>query len=84
MRCTSSGASPSFSMAEPAVPMMADCVRPPAASPAASPLSRWNTLAITTTVTSPDTATTRAIRISLTDCRPSERKNCGPLSKPTA
>ena len=71
-------------MASPAVPMMADCVSPPAATPAASPLSSPNSRAITTTVSRPVRAITAASTISLIDCRPSELKNCGPLSKPTA
>jgi hypothetical protein len=67
-------------MASPAVPMMADCVMPPAARPAAMPLSRWKILASTTTVTSPATAMNTAIAISRSELRFSELKNCGPLS----
>ncbi|MNN09719.1 hypothetical protein D3C81_1226130 [compost metagenome] len=67
-------------MASPAVPMIADCVMPPAASPAARPLSRWNSLASTTTVTRPHTAMKTAMAISRSELRFSELKNCGPLS----
>jgi hypothetical protein len=47
--------------------MIADCVSPPAARPAARPLSSPNIRAITTTVIKPDKATTTAIMISLTE-----------------
>ncbi|MNS93950.1 hypothetical protein D3C72_1281510 [compost metagenome] len=63
-------------MASPAVPMIADWVMPPAARP----LSRWNSLASTTTVTRPHTAMKTAMAISRSELRFSELKNCGPLS----
>ena len=71
-------------MAALAVPMIADWVSPPAAMPAARPLSSPNILARMTTVARPLSASTAAMTISRIDCRPSDRKNCGPLSKPTA
>ncbi len=57
---------------------------PPAASPAASPLSRWKSLAMSSTVIKPLTAINTASKISLIECGPNDLKNCGPLSKPTA
>lgn len=71
-------------MAALAVPMMADWVMEPAAIPAAMPLSRPNSRAQAMTVSRPLSAITAARTISRNDCRPRERKNCGPLSKPTA
>lgn len=67
-------------MADPAVPMMADCVSPPAANPAARPLLRFAALAHTTTVARAVTARQAVRTISRRDFRFRERKNWGPHS----
>ena len=67
-------------MASPAVPMIADCVSAPPASPAASPLFSPNTRAQTITVTSAVAARKTAIAISRSVLRLIELKNCGPES----
>ena len=67
-------------MASPAVPMIADWVSAPPASPAARPLLRWNSFAHTTTVISAETARKIAMAISRSVLRLSELKKPGPES----
>ncbi len=67
-------------MASPAVPIIADCVSAPPASPAARPLFRWNSFAQITTVISAETARKIAIAISRSVLRFSELKKPGPES----
>jgi hypothetical protein len=65
-------------MASPTVPMMADCVSAPPASPAAMPLLRLKSFAQISTVISAVTARNTAIAISRSVLRLSELKNSGP------
>jgi hypothetical protein len=56
----SSGDNPSLPIASPAVPMIADCVSPPAASPAAMPRLRPNIQAAASTQSRPTKHITNA------------------------
>ena len=74
----SAGDRPNLLIASPAVPRIADCVRPPAASPAAIPRSKPNIQAAAKTHSRPTKHMTNEDASWFNERKFSAWKNCGP------